>query len=785
MSNFQNMSIEYDSEHVASNYTIELKDGAFSGLIATSLDIQVKVTLSGPNIFAGSYVSRISLPNTISEIPDYTFLACPFLETLSFNGEEINHLPSSITRIGQSAFESCTALAEIYIPNQTSYIGKNAFEQWGTSLPQVIHADCFDPYSWDSQWLGVSGQPTLKFKESTVIFDKADGIGGTDTVTVSYGNDMPSADMPQKEGYIFQGYFSGENGQGIQFYDKNMNSVSKWDDKQNKIYAFWGDKKCKIILGYSYTKIITNLRERKMVKTKKLLIFGLMAILLPTIAINVVSHPQTAFADELHTEEVGYNYLGTENVERQADSFVENGILATGTDDFYNLVRYEAYSKSIDKFYFNDRIYSTSSFANAMQNDLKEELQTQPNSVSSSVIYDFSREPYKSICLFQSCFNTTAQGTGFLVGGDFLLTAGHCVYNNGSFCTSAQIFIKAYNSSGYGLEENEYETSAKIIYAYIPKEYYESEDEKYDWALCILDTEFNDRGLELAPSEGSSPVSTTGYQIGYPSAGNMRMYSEPITVISCTDRQIKYDALNTMPGYSGSPLLTNSYRVQGIVARLVDASYATRITPFINAFITELRNSTYVKISNSYYEGTSKIRYNCLVHVYFTQPSYQFVWVNTSDGKTLRRDPGANDFFTSTGSSATVPFNYVSYYTQNMYTGGSSATTYINYGSSEIRTLYTLKGRTGEYVSIPTSYDEDYNLWEHGGDTGQTIKGTVVYKGIAKNIEVTIPWIGYKSSSIQIGDVEFSLRTGPNKVSIKASKKIITDANNLFAFGVN
>lgn len=94
------------------------------------------------------------------------------------------------------------------------------------------------------------------------------------------------------------------------------------------------------------------------------------------------------------------------------------------------------------------------------------------------------------------------------------------------------------------------------------------------------------------------------------------------------------------------------------------------------------------------------------------------------------------------------------------------------------------KKNTIEFIS--TSYDQTDNMWEHGGSTGDVIKGTVAYNGEAKNIEVTIPWLGTnESAEVVVGGITFRLRTEPNKVSIKASRGVYCDSTNiLFAFSV-
>ncbi len=63
------------------------------------------------------------------------------------------------------------------------------------------------------------------------------GYGGSKTVNVSYGEAMPEAVLPQKDGYIFQGYYDDLN---IQYYDANMDSVHNWDKTSNGILmASW------------------------------------------------------------------------------------------------------------------------------------------------------------------------------------------------------------------------------------------------------------------------------------------------------------------------------------------------------------------------------------------------------------------------------------------------------------------------------------------------------------------------------------------------------------------
>jgi uncharacterized repeat protein (TIGR02543 family) len=73
-----------------------------------------------------------------------------------------------------------------------------------------------------------------------VILDKQGGTDGTENVFVNYGQTMPSAIKPTKEGYVFRGYFELMGGQGVQYYTSDMNSATTYIYEYNiTIYAHW------------------------------------------------------------------------------------------------------------------------------------------------------------------------------------------------------------------------------------------------------------------------------------------------------------------------------------------------------------------------------------------------------------------------------------------------------------------------------------------------------------------------------------------------------------------
>lgn len=64
----------------------------------------------------------------------------------------------------------------------------------------------------------------------TVTFNKQDGVGGSNSVRVAFGSNMPQARAPAKSGYTFVGYFDSNN---VKYYDSNMKSVKAWDKSEN------------------------------------------------------------------------------------------------------------------------------------------------------------------------------------------------------------------------------------------------------------------------------------------------------------------------------------------------------------------------------------------------------------------------------------------------------------------------------------------------------------------------------------------------------------------------
>ncbi len=87
------------------------------------------VTGIGQHAFENcSNLISVSIPNTVTHIDYYAFYNCSGLIIVPF--------PYSLTTIGNDAFSCCTALSSINIPNSVSTIGEDAFS-WCSNLTNV------------------------------------------------------------------------------------------------------------------------------------------------------------------------------------------------------------------------------------------------------------------------------------------------------------------------------------------------------------------------------------------------------------------------------------------------------------------------------------------------------------------------------------------------------------------------------------------------------------------------------------------------------------------------
>ena len=103
----------------------------------------------------------------------------------------------------------------------------------------VIVGACSNPTNSEDGG-GGNGSGTDEPETYTVSFDRQGGSGGSTSVIATYGQPMPSATAPSKAGVVFDGYYTGLDGTGTQYYTATMESARNWDIPANtELIASW------------------------------------------------------------------------------------------------------------------------------------------------------------------------------------------------------------------------------------------------------------------------------------------------------------------------------------------------------------------------------------------------------------------------------------------------------------------------------------------------------------------------------------------------------------------
>ncbi len=274
---FHSLTVKYDEAHIAERFPVNINSEAFYVVMADSIDIQVDITLNDDlnddslysewekgksvNVFAYSTITSITLPESLTDIPRYTFAGCASLRHINNSNSEIavNTLSDNITVIGDNAFQECTALEILNIPASVEHVGDNAFAFWGSwEAEQTIKIDLYKAgEQWDKNWKGSLGEnASVQFNTMSVLFERQEGEGGSDGAEVTYGDPMPAATAPERIGYTFLGYYTAPGGQGEQYYDGDMASTQNWNiitDEVTTLYAHWSANVYTVLLNDGVT----------------------------------------------------------------------------------------------------------------------------------------------------------------------------------------------------------------------------------------------------------------------------------------------------------------------------------------------------------------------------------------------------------------------------------------------------------------------------------------------------------------------------------------------------
>lgn len=200
--------------------------------------------------FHDSAVTSVTIPDSVTAIPDDAFSYCSNLTNIS--------IPNSVTFIGFSAFNSCTSLKSITLPSSLSTIQSYAFYNCGnlktiripvsvTSIGNCAFDVCPSlmtvtyPGS-KTQWDAITKGSNNDVLENNLICAKleatftADGTTLAPAQTIDRGGKFTEPTAPSKENHTFAGWYNGDEKFDFDADTTNapnvLNLVAKWDINQ-------------------------------------------------------------------------------------------------------------------------------------------------------------------------------------------------------------------------------------------------------------------------------------------------------------------------------------------------------------------------------------------------------------------------------------------------------------------------------------------------------------------------------------------------------------------------
>ena len=138
----------YHAHHLYSDENTEI----------TELNIPSSVTSIGNRAFQGcSDLTSVEIPSNVTSIGDCAFLGCSSLTSIE--------IPSNVTSIGGGAFYGCSGLTSVVIPSGVTSIGDNAFSGCNNLNTITINSNAIlsMSYSYDSNLKDIFGGQVTKY----------------------------------------------------------------------------------------------------------------------------------------------------------------------------------------------------------------------------------------------------------------------------------------------------------------------------------------------------------------------------------------------------------------------------------------------------------------------------------------------------------------------------------------------------------------------------------------------------------------------------------------------
>ena len=181
----------------------------------------------------GSYCEGTATKN-------FTINAAACSNTVTINKGTATGCSFTLSKSG--AQESCSGVSTtVNITPNTGYQVSSVTESGASSAPSITGTGNTRTVTYAANTTGTSTiNVTCTKVNYTVTLDRQSGTGGSGSVTATYGDDMPSATMPTREGYNFGGYYDATGGSGTQYYTATGASARTWNKTSNTtLYAKW------------------------------------------------------------------------------------------------------------------------------------------------------------------------------------------------------------------------------------------------------------------------------------------------------------------------------------------------------------------------------------------------------------------------------------------------------------------------------------------------------------------------------------------------------------------
>lgn len=218
----------FDFEFILNNTAVVVNNYKCKG---TAADVTIPSRYKGKPVtainnaaFPNSAVTSVTIPDSITSIPDAAFVNCSKLTNIS--------IPNSVTYIGFSAFSSCTSLKSITLPSSLSTIGNSAFAGCPSSMTVTYPGS---KTQWDAIFKG-SNNDVLEnhlicaMLEATFNPDNGKSIS---TQTIDRGGKFTRPAAPSKENHTFAGWYNGDEKFDFDADTTNapnvLELVAKWD----------------------------------------------------------------------------------------------------------------------------------------------------------------------------------------------------------------------------------------------------------------------------------------------------------------------------------------------------------------------------------------------------------------------------------------------------------------------------------------------------------------------------------------------------------------------------